>query len=138
MEDIPVRAEDGSATDPETIDPETINPEAIDAVLRIGGGALLARLVDVAEANMRERLHQAEAALSAEPPDTVAVGRAAHSLKSSAAYLGAEALRRHAEQMELDAGRGRTDGLPARVAEARRLLERVLPVLAEEVRLRRG
>lgn len=117
---------------------QSIDPRAIDAVLRIGGVALLAQLVDVAEDNIRQRLRQIETALAAEPPDTAAAERAAHSLKSSAAYLGAEALRRHAEQMELDAGRGRTDCLPARIAEARRLLELVLPVLAEELRGRQG
>ena len=121
----------------ESPDPQAIDPRAIDSVLRIGGNALLERLVDVAEGNVRERLRQIEAALAAAPPDTVAVERSAHSIKSSAAYLGAEALRRHAEQMELDAGRGRTSGLAARAEEAGRLFELVLPALAEEVRRRK-
>ena len=59
------------------------------------------------------------------------------SLKSSAAYLGAEALRRHVAEMEMDARAGRIDALPAKLVEARRLLERILPALAEEIRRRK-
>lgn len=113
--------------------PEAVDSKAIDAVLRIGGVALLERLVEVAEGNVRERFRQLEVALGSTPPDPAAAERAAHSVKSSAAYLGAEALRRHAEDMERDAGEGRLDDLPEKLVEARRLLELVLPALREEV-----
>lgn len=114
-------------------DPEAVDPSALDAVLRVGGVALLERLVEVAEGNVRQRLDQVDAALGAVPPDHEGAERAAHSVKSSAAYVGAEALRAHAAAMETDAREGRVDGLADRVREARELLELVLPALRREV-----
>ena len=120
-----------------SVSPTSLDPQAIAAVLRVGGVALLERLVDVAEGNLRNRFSELEEALAATPSDRAAAERAAHSAKSSAAYLGAEALRRHAEEMECDARDDRLAKLPAKLDEARRLLELVLPALREEVKARR-
>ena len=113
-----------------------LDPDAIDSVLRVGGVGLLARLVEVAEENVRNRLDQLAEALASDPPDLAAAERAAHSIKSSAAYLGVEILRRRAEEMEADAGEGKTAGLSVGLQEARRLLDLAIPVLEEEVRRR--
>lgn len=111
-----------------------IDPEALDAVLRIGGVELLERLVTVSAANVADRLEQLRAAVADAPPDRSAAERAAHSLKSSAAYLGLRALRAHAEALERDARDGSLDEFPDRIREAERLAAAAQPALADAIR----
>lgn len=111
----------------------SLEQDAIDSVVHVGGVALLERLVEVAEGNVRDRLQQLEQALASEPPDLAAIERAAHSMKSSAAYLGIGPLRQHAAEMETDAHEGHIDGFSERAEEAERLLEQALPLLREEI-----
>lgn len=82
-----------------------LDPAAVDRVLHLGGKDLLLRLVSTARENMRGRLDEIEAAAAEEPPDFVRIERAAHSLKSSSAYVGAEELRALALSMEVLAAR---------------------------------
>jgi len=63
------------------------DPAALDRLVRFGGEKLLASMIDVFRSNGRERLDAARAALDA--GDAAAAALAVHSLKSSAAQLGA-------------------------------------------------
>lgn len=121
-----------------------LDPAAVDRVLHLGGRELLLRLVPTARENMRGRLDEIEAAAAEEPPDFVGIERAAHSLKSSAAYVGAEELRALALSMEVLAGKFVTedraaeddraseeDGTSAVDAETEKLLSRTREVFAE-------
>jgi HPt (histidine-containing phosphotransfer) domain-containing protein len=128
-----------SAMQPSTGEPALVlKPEAIDSVLRVGGVPLLKKLVSVAEANIRHRLEQWTEALACSPADFAAAERAAHSIKSSAAYLGVEALRGVAAGMETSAREGRFGDLESQGRRARELLEAAMPVLEAEVRRHGG
>jgi len=115
-----------------------LKQEAIDSVLRLGGVPLLKKLVSVAEANIRHRLEQWTEALTSSPPDLAAAERAAHSIKSSAAYLGVEVLRDVAAGMEAAAREGRAEHLQSQGRRAEELLAAALPVLEAEVRRHGG
>lgn len=121
-----------------------LDPAAVDRVLHLGGRELLLRLVPTARENMRGRLDEIEAAAAEEPPDFVRIERAAHSLKSSAAYVGAKELRALALSMEVLASQfgaedpvvaeesaAEEDGTSAVGAETETLLSRTREVFAE-------
>lgn len=126
-----------------------LDPEALDRVLRLGGMDLLERLVAVAGDNVRSRIDELDAALSAIPPDLKLAQRACHSMKSSAAYLGLVEMREVAESMEgtarraLDGDREASveveaaDELRRRRREIPGLLEAGLEALRREVASRR-
>lgn len=63
------------------------DPAALDRLVRFGGEKLLASMIDVFRTNGRERLDSAQSALAS--GDVAAAKLAFHSLKSSAAQLGA-------------------------------------------------
>lgn len=67
-----------------------IDSGALDRVLRMGGPGLLGRLVEAAFGNLVQRRGELAAALAA--GDAAAAERAAHSIKSSSANLGASQL----------------------------------------------
>lgn len=75
-----------------------IDPMALERVLRMGGKALLGRLVAAAFGNLETRRGELAAALGT--GDAAAAERAAHSIKSSAKNVGASALGELAEAAE--------------------------------------
>lgn len=77
---------------------DELDPVAFERLKRLGGVQLLREMIDLFLGHAPARL---EAALAAGARgDIVGVNRAAHSLKSSAANLGARLVREQAEQLE--------------------------------------
>ncbi len=81
-----------------------IESGALSRVLRMGGTSLLERLIETALGNLAVRCGELAAALA--QGDAAAAERAAHSIKSSSANLGASALSRQAERAEALAREG--------------------------------
>jgi HPt (histidine-containing phosphotransfer) domain-containing protein len=115
--------------------PDVLDGAALERLKALGGPEPLAQMIDLFLEHGAERVR---AALAGEQSgDRVALERAAHSLKSTAGNLGAEALQRCAQAIELMAASaderalaGRMRELEARFAEARSALEeqrRMLP-----------
>lgn len=75
-----------------------LDEAAVDRLREWGGSALVARMIDLFIELGPERLSQIRSGSANGEPE--AVERAAHSLKSSAANLGAERLRAHAAELE--------------------------------------
>jgi HPt (histidine-containing phosphotransfer) domain-containing protein len=114
---------------------EVLDGVALERLKSLGGPELLAQMIDLFLEHGSERLR---AALAGERSgDRGAMERAAHSLKSTAGNLGAQALQRSAQAIELSAPTaderaltGLMRDLEARFAEARTALEeerRTLP-----------
>lgn len=85
-------------------DPEVIDPKAIAKLREWGGDELLGQMVKLFLANSPARVQQIRAGV--EGNDAQEAERGAHSLKSSAANLGGEEVRRIALEMEGAASRG--------------------------------
>ena len=90
-------------------DPSAMDPSALDRLKRFGGIKLLSEMIALFLAAAPERIDAARTASAA--GDTENAERALHSLKSSAAQLGAMRLQRLSEQGELLARAGTLDGL---------------------------
>lgn len=99
---------------------------------RLGGDRLLARMLDLFLQNAPQRLATAREGRSRD--DLEAVERAAHSLKSSAANIGAQRVRSAAERLERLAADGERDALEAGVRE----LEQALAAAEPELRAARA
>lgn len=113
-----------------------IDRGALSRVLRVGGTGLLARLVEAALGNLAVRSAELAAAIAG--GDAAAGERAAHSIKSSAANLGATVLAQAAAAAEALARAG--DGgwpaaagvlLAADLAALREHVERAAALLSE-------
>lgn len=82
-----------------------IDPKAITRIKSIGGEALLKRLLDIFSENA---LPYVESAISNKNSGNLtAVEHSVHSLKSSAANIGALSIQELSEQIEIIAGSGR-------------------------------
>lgn len=81
---------------------EVLDGVALERLKSLGGDELLAQMIDLFLEHGAERLNAAVA--GEQSGDRVAVERAAHSLKSTAGNLGAQALQRSAQAIELGAG----------------------------------
>jgi HPt (histidine-containing phosphotransfer) domain-containing protein len=99
---------------------QLLDPAAIDRLRKLGGDSLLIRMIDLFLENGPRRVSAAlEAAAN---HDVRGVEHAAHSLKSSAANLGATKLRQLSEQLEIAASR-------AAAAEVQELIPLLAPSL---------
>ena len=94
-------------------DEARLDPGAISRLRRLGGDDLVGRMVTIFLKNAPERLRRATAAAAA--ADAAGVERAAHSLKSMAANIGALELYAMSESIEVDAAAGRREHLVERV-----------------------
>ena len=83
-------------------EPEILNPKAAATLREWGGDKLLGQMVRLFLENSPTRMEQIRSGV--EEGDLKEAERAAHSLKSSAANLGAEELRTLAADMERMAG----------------------------------
>lgn len=90
---------------------EAFDAAAIDRVRRLGGDALLARLLDAFLAQTATRMTEARAAVS--DGELQLVATAAHSLRSSAGIVGATELLEVATRLEQEARDGRAIDLLA-------------------------
>lgn len=87
-----------------------LDPGALDRLNEWGGDVLVARMIDLFLELGPERLEAIQAAVSS--GDLEQIERVAHSLKSSAANLGAERLRARAAELESAAISRKVDGVP--------------------------
>ena len=85
------------------------DPAALDRLKRFGGGKLLGEMIALFLVAAPERIEAARA--SGASGDVEGAERALHSLKSSAAQLGAMRMQRLSEQGEYRARAGSLDGL---------------------------
>lgn len=88
-------------------DQPVLDAAAQDRLRRIGGGKLLAQMIDLFLKHGPERIGAIRSAAAA--GDAAALERAAHTLKSSAGNLGAGALQDAAARAEEQAASGHID-----------------------------
>jgi len=87
--------------------------DALALVQRIGGRALLDKVVALFRASAEERLVKLRVFIDA--GDATQVGRLAHAMKGSAAQVGAESLRAIAARLEKEAGQLDREALDERL-----------------------
>ena len=87
----------------------SVDPAALERLHEWGGEELVTKMVQLFLENAPERGRQIRSGV--ESGDLKGVERGAHSLKSSAANLGAESVRSLARVMEEQAERGHAEGL---------------------------
>jgi two-component system, sensor histidine kinase and response regulator len=92
-----------------------LDEDALDRLMRIGGQDFVIEMIALFLDNAPRRVAAARAALDA--GDFQALYRAAHSLKSTSANLGAQRLRLVAERVEAMAAAGGADGVGPLVEE---------------------
>lgn len=114
-----------------------IDPAALDTLRRFGGEKLLGQMAALFLSSVPPRLATAREA--ARVGDTEGLRRAAHSLKSSAAQLGAVEMQRHCDRAESLSTARAGESLAPLVADieiafgaAREALERVLAQMKTE------
>jgi HPt (histidine-containing phosphotransfer) domain-containing protein len=90
-------------------DERLLDPEALDRLKEWGGDALMTRMVVLFFQVAPERMEAIRNGV--EEADVNAVERGAHSLRSSAGNLGADAVRQLAGRIEELAAAGNLDGL---------------------------
>jgi HPt (histidine-containing phosphotransfer) domain-containing protein len=86
------------------MDPSIINPEALERLEEWGGADLVNQMVRLFIQNSPERLEQIRSAFGDDPGSLPE--RGSHSLKSSAANVGAERVREVAARIEQAASQG--------------------------------
>jgi HPt (histidine-containing phosphotransfer) domain-containing protein len=109
-----------------------LNPMVLDGIRKVGGEALLDRLVDCFLSYGPDRYRQLTVAIRGQ--DWSGVEKHAHALRSSAGNVGARELLALLSEIEVSAGQGRTEVIP-RVVE--NLEERYAEFLDALTRLRR-
>jgi HPt (histidine-containing phosphotransfer) domain-containing protein len=102
---------------------QVLDPAALDRLDRIGGQEFVIEMIDLFLDHSPRRLAAARAALTA--GDYSTLYRSAHSLKSTAANLGALALQSVAERVEALAAAEDSGGVAALVDELDRSYEQV-------------
>jgi HPt (histidine-containing phosphotransfer) domain-containing protein len=115
---------------------EPLDGLALDRLLSLGGEPLLRQMLDAVLDQTEIRLRSAADALAAD--DSATLRRAAHSLRSGAAYVGATRLEASAgalEALAALAADGRGDGAAAALAAVRADWADVRPRLEERRRL---
>ena len=89
------------------MNPEIINPDALERLEEWGGADLVDQMVRLFLQNSPERIEQIRSVTQPDPGEIPE--RGAHSLKSSAANVGAEKVRAIAAEMESAAGENNLD-----------------------------
>jgi HPt (histidine-containing phosphotransfer) domain-containing protein len=108
---------------------ETLDDSALDKLRKLGGEKLVARMIDLFSSNGGQRVAAARAALQS--ADFPTAERAVHSLKSSAANVGAAALREMAQRAEDCAAARDEQGLARMLDPLEAELTRVCALLEE-------
>jgi two-component system, sensor histidine kinase RpfC len=112
-----------STETPNAAELPSVDPEALARLHRFGGSKLLREMIAIFLEVAPGRLGAAEVAVST--GDTASAENALHSLKSSAAQLGAMKLSRLSEQGEALARAARPSGIGELLKESRSELARV-------------
>lgn len=110
-------------------EPEGLEPAALDRLFRVGGHEFVIEMIDLFLAHAPQRIETAIDAVAA--GDHVTVHRSAHSLKSTAANIGALRLQAIAAQVEAEAGAGAA-GLESAVERMRECFEQLRASLVAE------
>ena len=118
-------------------DTQIIDPQALDRLREWGGDKLAAQMVRLFLKNSGTRMDQIRSGVG--DGDLVEAERGAHSLKSSAANIGAELLRTHATRLESAALEGNEEramellpALEAAYADAMGELEQISREMKDE------
>ncbi|MGB7989327.1 MAG: response regulator [Candidatus Methylophosphatis roskildensis] len=109
-----------------------LNPRALDAIRELdpsGRSGLVARVVHSYLDDAPKRLVQMRTGLGED--DTVALGKAAHALKSASANVGAERLAAHCRDIEALARKSSIEGCDRLLLAAAAEFERVVTALCE-------
>jgi CheY-like chemotaxis protein len=121
----PPQVMDSPVVEPEVLDPKAMN--RLRATLGAQADRMLPDLIKDFYKDADRLLHQARQAL--EQGQTNRLRRAAHSLKSTSATLGAMALSAVARELEQSAREGRLEGAEGQIAQAEAELTRARTVL---------
>jgi HPt (histidine-containing phosphotransfer) domain-containing protein len=114
-----------------------LNPQALARLRELdptGANRLLPRLVEAFLKSLDRMLPDLAAACAGTPPDLGTVRHVTHTLKSSAASLGAEQLSKHCAQIESMARNAQLHGLEARVGAMLEEVAKVRHALEELIR----
>lgn len=99
-----------------------LDPATLSSLRELDPGGtrgLLARLVEAFDRTLARQLTELDSANS-QAPDLERVGRAAHTLKSATAHLGALAVAAQCQALERQCQAGDAQALPEAVAQLRR------------------
>jgi HPt (histidine-containing phosphotransfer) domain-containing protein len=107
------------------LDPDTV--EMLCAMAASSQAGMLEELIGILESQSAELMDEITGALTKN--DAKTVQRAAHTLKGSALNLGAKLFAEACYAVEIAAEEKRLDEIPAKLAAARTVFERTLPVL---------
>lgn len=110
--------------------PGVVDPAAVERLLRIGGPEFVVEMIDLFLEHAPARTAAARDALEA--GDMTALYRAAHSLKSTAANLGARSLQEIAAQVEALAADGDAEAAAPLLAKMAARCDDALSALAAE------
>lgn len=113
-----------------------LDPAALERLFRIGGQEFVVEMIELFLEHAPQRLETARTALDA--GDMTAVYRAAHSLKSTAANVGARGLQSAAERAEGRAAAEDAQALSPLLEGMEHHYERVRPELETERDRRKG
>jgi len=123
---LAVRAASGQAPPAQQTVPAAINPQALDAIRALSAGQgelLLQRVLAAFLQDTPRQLGALQQAAMQNDPATV--GKIAHSLKSSSANVGADALARLFKELEQTARSGQSAGAPDLLAQLEREFQSV-------------
>jgi HPt (histidine-containing phosphotransfer) domain-containing protein len=112
---------------------EVLDETALERLKALGGDELLAEMIDLFLEHGTERLQAALAGRRG--GDRAAIERAAHSLKSTAGNLGAQALQRTAQAVELVAASAEEPALEELMHELEARFAEVRAALVEQRRM---
>lgn len=107
-----------------------LDPKRLALLTRVGGGALVRQMMDLFLENAPRRLE--EARLAFEGADLPAVGRAVHSLKSSAGNLGASEMLGIAARIEQLSTEGNASAVAPLLSELHAAFGRAKEAIEEE------
>jgi HPt (histidine-containing phosphotransfer) domain-containing protein len=113
-----------------------LDPAALDRLLRIGGQEFLIEMIELFLEHAPQRVEAARTGF--DEGDMSALYRAAHSLKSTAANLGARSLQDVAARLEESAATGETEGMAPLLDELERSYQRLRSDLEMERDRRKG
>lgn len=113
-----------------------VDEQALSRLDRIGGNEFVVEMIELFLENAPQRLRAAREALAGR--DVPGLHRAVHSLKSTAANLGARQLQGTAEAAEARASEDDLDALPPLLDDLDRLYEEVRSELTAERDRRKG
>jgi HPt (histidine-containing phosphotransfer) domain-containing protein len=109
-------------------DPVSLEPSAVASLRELGGDAFLAEVIDLFLVDGPVLLQAARRAL--DETNAEELRRAAHTLKSNGATLGADAFAECCRALEQCAKSGRIDEAPELVVAVEQAFERLRPALA--------